>query len=86
MMRMSTCSTDIGGSYYDRLQVTWAQGSNAHAVLCASEAAPVGLSASGGHHWRHQRFWYTPAPHAMLHVAAAALDGQLTRFTAQFAR
>ncbi len=61
------------------------QGTNAHAVLCAADST-VSERDSTARQWRQQRFWYTPAPNAMLHSASVAAGGFLIRLSSQFGR
>lgn len=55
------------------------QGTNAHAVLgCCLDPWPAAHSSIRSSLWRHQRFWYAPPPHQMLHgCVAGAQSGSI---------
>jgi hypothetical protein len=62
------------------------QGTNAYALLCAvEEGEPAGVKHQQPLPWMRQRFWYSPAPAAMLHSGGVSAHAGSTTMVFQTA-
>lgn len=63
------------------------QGTNAHALLCGSDTpAAAAQQPQQQPAWARRRFWFAPAPHAMLHRGGVASGGSILLFQTSVSR